>query len=60
LLRQSGFDVAETSGTMQALEKLRGGSIHQGKVIGVNFAIPNGFGGSNFGIPILYAEALLK
>jgi len=28
--------------------------------IGVNFAIPNGFGGSNFGIPILYAEALLK
>jgi S1-C subfamily serine protease len=32
----------------------------QGKVIGVNFAILEGFGGSNFGIPIRYAEALLK
>lgn len=32
----------------------------QGKVIGVNFAILQGFGGSNFGIPIRYAAALLK
>ena len=32
----------------------------QGKVIGVNFAILQGFGGSNFGIPIRYAEPLLK
>jgi S1-C subfamily serine protease len=31
-----------------------------GKVIGVNYAILKGFGGSNFGIPIRYAEALLK
>lgn len=32
----------------------------QGKVIGVNFAVVRGFGGSNFGIPIRYAEALLR
>jgi len=32
----------------------------QGKVIGVNFAILKGFGGSNFGIPIRYADPLLK
>lgn len=32
----------------------------EGKVIGVNFAILRGFGGSNFGIPIRYAEPLLK
>jgi S1-C subfamily serine protease len=32
----------------------------QGKVIGVNFAILQGFGGSNFGIPIRYAAPLLK
>jgi DNA-binding response OmpR family regulator/S1-C subfamily serine protease len=31
-----------------------------GKVIGVNYAILKGFGGSNFGIPIRYAEPLLK
>jgi len=31
-----------------------------GKVIGVNYAIVKGFGGSNFGIPIRYAEPLLK
>jgi DNA-binding response OmpR family regulator/S1-C subfamily serine protease len=31
-----------------------------GKVIGVNYAILKGFGGSNFGIPIRYAESLLK
>ena len=32
----------------------------RGKVIAVNFAILEGFGGSNFGIPIRYAEELLK
>lgn len=32
----------------------------QGKVIGVNFAVIRGFGGSNFGIPIRFAEPLLK
>jgi DNA-binding response OmpR family regulator len=32
----------------------------QGKVIGVNYAILRGFGGSNFGIPIRYADPLLK
>lgn len=32
----------------------------QGKVIGVNYAVVRGFGGSNFGIPIRYAEPLLK
>jgi DNA-binding response OmpR family regulator len=32
----------------------------EGKVIGVNYAILRGFGGSNFGIPIRYAEPLLK
>ena len=31
-----------------------------GKVIGVNYAILKGFGGSNFGIPIRFAEPLLK
>lgn len=31
-----------------------------GRVIGVNFAVIQGFGGSNFGIPIRYAEALMK
>jgi DNA-binding response OmpR family regulator/S1-C subfamily serine protease len=31
-----------------------------GKVIGVNYAILKGFGGSNFGIPIRYADPLLK
>jgi len=31
-----------------------------GKVIGVNYAILRGFGGSNFGIPIRFAEPLLK
>jgi S1-C subfamily serine protease len=30
-----------------------------GKVIGVNFAILEGFGGSNFGIPARFALALL-
>ncbi len=32
----------------------------QGKVIGVNYAVVRGFGGSNFGIPIRYAESLLR
>lgn len=32
----------------------------QGKVIGVNFAVVKGFGGSNFGIPIRYADSLLR
>jgi len=31
----------------------------RGKVIGVNFAVVRGFGGSNFGIPVRYAELLL-
>jgi len=31
-----------------------------GKVIAVNFAVLKGFGGSNFGIPIRYADPLLK
>jgi DNA-binding response OmpR family regulator/S1-C subfamily serine protease len=31
-----------------------------GKVVGVNFAVLRGFGGSNFGIPIRFAEPLLK
>ncbi len=49
------YDAATTSGGS-------GGPLFnsQGKVIGVNFAILEGFGGSNFGIPIRYAEALLK
>jgi S1-C subfamily serine protease len=33
---------------------------NRGKVIGVNFAILAGFTGSNFGIPIRFAEGLLK
>ncbi|MGH9814973.1 MAG: trypsin-like peptidase domain-containing protein [Candidatus Acidiferrales bacterium] len=32
----------------------------QGRVIGVNFAVVRGFGGSNFGIPARLAEPLLK
>lgn len=31
-----------------------------GSVIGVTFAVVRGFGGSNFGVPIRYAEPLLK
>jgi DNA-binding response OmpR family regulator len=31
-----------------------------GEVIGVTFAIVKGFGGSNFGVPIRYAQPLLK
>ena len=33
---------------------------NQGKVIGINFAMVRGFGGSNFAIPIGYGESLLK
>lgn len=31
-----------------------------GEVVGVTYAIVRGFGGSNFGVPIRYAEPLLK
>ncbi len=31
-----------------------------GRVIGVTFAVVRGFGGSNFGVPIRYAQPLLK
>jgi DNA-binding response OmpR family regulator/S1-C subfamily serine protease len=31
----------------------------QGKVVGVTFAVLNGFGGSNFGIPIRFSQPLL-
>lgn len=31
-----------------------------GAVIGVTFAVVNGFGGSNFGVPIRYAQPLLR
>ncbi|MFZ0433255.1 MAG: trypsin-like peptidase domain-containing protein [Candidatus Acidiferrales bacterium] len=48
------FDAQTTSGGS-------GGPLinHQGKVIGVTFAILKGFGGSNFGIPIKFAKSLL-
>jgi len=32
----------------------------EGKVIGVTYAVVKGFGGSNFGIPIRFAEPLLR
>ncbi len=32
---------------------------HDGDVIGVTFAVVRGFGGSNFGVPIRYAEPLI-
>ena len=49
------FDAQTTSGGS-------GGPLinHQGKVIGVTFAILKGFGGSNFGIPIKFSEPLLS
>jgi S1-C subfamily serine protease len=31
-----------------------------GQVIGVTFAVVRGFGGSNFGVPIRFAEPLLQ
>jgi DNA-binding response OmpR family regulator/S1-C subfamily serine protease len=48
------FDAQTTSGGS-------GGPLfnHEGKVIGVTFAILKGFGGSNFGIPIRFSEPLL-
>ena len=33
---------------------------YAGKVIGINYAVLQGFGGSNFGIPAQFAERLLK
>jgi S1-C subfamily serine protease/DNA-binding NarL/FixJ family response regulator len=48
------YDAATTSGGS-------GGPLfnHRGKVIGVNFAILNGFGGSNLAVPARYATDLL-
>ena len=34
--------------------------VRNGEVIGVTFAIVRGFGGSNFGVPIRFAQPLLK
>ena len=49
------YDAATTSGGS-------GGPLfnHEGKVVGVNFAILNGFGGSNLAIPVRYANELLR
>jgi S1-C subfamily serine protease len=49
------YDAATTSGGS-------GGPLfnRSGKVIGVNFAILNGFGGSNLAVPVKYANELLK
>lgn len=49
------YDAATTSGGS-------GGPLfnRNGKVIGVNFAILNGFGGSNLAVPVRYAKDLLK
>ena len=49
------YDAATTSGGS-------GGPLfnRDGKVIGVNFAVLNDFGGSNLAIPIRYADELLK
>ncbi len=49
------FDAATTSGGS-------GGPLfnQDGKVVGVTFAVVRGFGGSNFGIPIRYAQPLFK
>jgi S1-C subfamily serine protease len=49
------YDAATTSGGS-------GGPLfnHRGKVIGVNFAILNGFGGSNLAVPARYANDLLR
>jgi S1-C subfamily serine protease/CheY-like chemotaxis protein len=48
------YDAATTSGGS-------GGPLfnHRGKVIGVNFAILNGFGGSNLAVPVRFANELL-
>jgi len=49
------YDAATTSGGS-------GGPLfnHDGKVIGVNFAMLNDFGGSNLAVPIRYADELVK
>jgi S1-C subfamily serine protease len=49
------YDAATTSGGS-------GGPLfnQHGKVIGVNFAILNGFGGSNLAVPVKYAKELLN
>jgi len=49
------YDAATTSGGS-------GGPLfnRSGKVIGVNFAILSGFGGSNLAVPARYADELLK
>lgn len=49
------FDAQTTSGGS-------GGPLfnHDGKVIGVTYAVLQGFGGSNFGIPIRYSEPLIQ
>jgi serine protease Do len=49
------YDAATTSGGS-------GGPLfnHDGKVIGVNFAVLNNFGGSNLAVPIRYADELVK
>jgi S1-C subfamily serine protease/CheY-like chemotaxis protein len=49
------YDAATTSGGS-------GGPLfnRSGKVIGVNFAILNGFGGSNLAVPVRFAKELLK
>jgi S1-C subfamily serine protease len=55
LLDKIVYDAATTSGGS-------GGPLfnRNGKVIGVNFAILNGFGGSNLAVPVKYAKELLK
>lgn len=55
LLDKIVYDAATTSGGS-------GGPLfnRSGKVIGVNFAILNGFGGSNLAVPVKYAKELLK
>ena len=49
------YDAQTTSGSS-------GGPLinRDGRVIGVTFAVVKGFGGSNFGVPIRYAQPLLK
>ncbi len=49
------YDAATTSGGS-------GGPLfnRNGKVIGVNFAVLNGFGGSNLAVPVRYADELVK
>ena len=49
------YDAATTSGGS-------GGPLfnRDGKVIGVNFAVLNNFGGSNLAVPIRYADELVK